>query len=659
MWIQTGVTIWKCPIWVKIDDFASWWIVILLCHMRWRTQAISAFPAFKEFEQGSTLSSQLFGLLSQCYLGSFQHSTECRVRTVTLLGAILRQIVPLRAPALRKATSPAMPAGKANGPGANGNTPAHTAPGLMQVCDLLEKSTKRTRSREVNNATNLWRQTLTRAVAVTTGNDRRPEIVRLKKPSKMVDAVPMLTWRAWAPWSLTWLTASFHAMSRRLVMLRLRRLVKKRDRSPSPDTDSDQDSEEHSRSEGKYSSSEDSDSDLEDEPLPKGRSRRRDRHDARAPTRRRRRSLTPRKHGGTHVNSEGDSSENESDPFAALNQFATQSTSAQPLDNGDKYAQAIGDIEKFFDSGDKTGDSVNEKFAGIFDNGLRRAPNDKLLLEYIDKYPRPQNISKLALPKTNDCIWEAMKRGPQVTDASVQKVQTKLSKALVPIINMVDDIGSGKGTTKPVADYLDQLTDAFRLGSAAFSLLNQARRDIIRNDLGYPTSKICNWKFKVGDTELFEGDVTKKNLRNWRSKIGSSAHRLRIAPVTAGASHLDGVIRAVTPIAWDESSIETSSLVAVAKSSTASRNAGINVTVSMWVMITMIFFRKAYGAIWQILLKIFKEASLLTAMRIGWKSHLINGFLKLSEGMKYNSLIFHNNKIFRHRWDLPNLSSKL
>ena len=284
---------------------------------------------------------------------------------------------------------------------------------------------------------------------------------------------------------------------------------KKRDHSPSPDTDSDQDSVEHSRPEGEYSSSEDSDSDSEDEPPPKGRSRRCDRHDARALSRRRRRSLTPRKHGGNHVNS-GDSSENESDPFAALNQFATQSTSAQPLDNGDKYAQAIGDIENFFDSRDKTGDSVNEKFDGIFDNGLRRAPNDKLLLEYMDKYPRPQNIPKLAVPKTYDCIWEALKRGPQVTDASVQKVQTVLSKALVPIINMVDDIGSGKGTTKPVADYLDQLTDAFRLGSAAFSLLNQARRDIIQNDLGYPTSKICNWQFKMGDTELFEGDVTKK-----------------------------------------------------------------------------------------------------------------------------------------------------
>ena len=187
---------------------------------------VSAFPAFKEFEQGSTLSSQLFGLLSQCYLGSFQHSTECPVRTVTFLGVILRQIVPLRAPALRKATSPAMPAGKANGPGAKGNTPAHTAPGLMQVCDLLEKSTKRTRSPEVNNATNLWRQKLTRAVAVTTGSDLRPEIVRLKKPSKMADAVLLLTRRAWAPWSLTWLTASLRPMSSRLVMLRLRRLVK-------------------------------------------------------------------------------------------------------------------------------------------------------------------------------------------------------------------------------------------------------------------------------------------------------------------------------------------------------------------------------------------------------------------------------------------------
>ena len=208
------------------------------------------------------------------------------------------------------------------------------------------------------------------------------------------------------------------------------------------------------------------------------------------------------------------------------------STSEQLLDSADKYAQAIGDIEKFFHNGDKTGESVNDKFAQIFDGGLCRQPNDKMLLEYMEKYPRPQNIPNLIVPKTNDAIWEAMKRGPQVTDASMQKVQTVLSKALVPIINLVDDIGSGKGTTKPVADYLNQLTDAFRLGSAAVSLLNQARRDIICNGLGYPTSKICKWKFKVGDTELFEGDVAKKlkELKEQNRQFRSQAtHRPSIS----------------------------------------------------------------------------------------------------------------------------------
>ena len=77
-----------------------------------------------------------------------------------------------------------------------------------------------------------------------------------------------------------------------------------------------------------------------------GRDRRRDCHNVRAPTRHQLNENNSRKHGSAHANSDGDSSENEADPFAALNQCATASTSAQLLDNADRYIQAIGGIEK-------------------------------------------------------------------------------------------------------------------------------------------------------------------------------------------------------------------------------------------------------------------------------------------------------------------------
>ena len=240
------------------------------------------------------------------------------------------------------------------------------------------------------------------------------------------------------------------------------------------------------------------------------RNAKRGRHDARAAPRRRRSASAEPKHGGAQQQQHDSGSEDDSDPFAAIAQVAAASKSAQNTGNVDKYEQAIGDIAQFFDNGDKVGEKVEEKFASIFHGGLRRQPNDKLLLDMIEKYPRPENIAGLNVPKTNDVVWDSMKKGPQVVDASIQKVQTVLAKALVPVIHMVNDIGSGKTENKPVSEYLTPLTDVFRLGSAAFSLLNQTRKDVIRNDLGYPTSKICSWKYKVGQTELFEDDITKK-----------------------------------------------------------------------------------------------------------------------------------------------------
>ena len=42
------------------------------------------------------------------------------------------------------------------------------------------------------------------------------------------------------------------------------------------------------------------------------------------------------------------------------------------------------------------------------------------------KYPRPGNIPNMAVPKTDDIIWEKMNKGPQIVDAGLQKVQTAL-----------------------------------------------------------------------------------------------------------------------------------------------------------------------------------------------------------------------------------------
>ena len=239
----------------------------------------------------------------------------------------------------------------------------------------------------------------------------------------------------------------------------------------------------------------------------------------RAPGGRAKRKHQPRQRmrsddGGRSAGSGSDTDEwdagSTGDPFAALNKFAAKVPLFKSAPIEDKYAATINDLEKYFDGGDKVGDSIQDSFASIFEAGLRRQPNDRMLLDIMKKYPRPQTVPLFNVPKTNDCVWEAMKRGPQVVDAGLQKVQTLMSKSLVPVISMIDTIGKGGVADKPLSEYLTPFTDIVRLSSAAFSLLSQTCKDIIRNDMGYPISKLCNWKYKVGVENLFEDDLMKK-----------------------------------------------------------------------------------------------------------------------------------------------------
>ena len=274
---------------------------------------------------------------------------------------------------------------------------------------------------------------------------------------------------------------------------------RKRRRSPSP-----------------LSSNDDEDSDTDHEKQA-GRSGGHDGH-RRKPPRSHSAQMRMREGRGQHgdgnssydTSSDSEDSDIAGDPFAALDQFAVKPAQSKSAPIDDKYEEAISAIAKFFDGGNKVSDNVQDSLASIFEFALRRQPNDKMLLDIVDKYPRPQNIPNLTVPKTNDGVWDAMKRGPQVADAGLQKIQTVISKSLVPVISIIDNIGQPGGSDRPIAHYLEPLTDVVRLLSAALSLLSQARKDIIRNDMGYPISKLCNWKYKVGGDQLFEDDLMKK-----------------------------------------------------------------------------------------------------------------------------------------------------
>ena len=167
-------------------------------------------------------------------------------------------------------------------------------------------------------------------------------------------------------------------------------------------------------------------------------------------------------------------------------------------------------MESFFDAGVKVRAKINDAFASIFSSSLRRRPIDKALLATVDKYAHPENVPNLAVPKTNDVIWDRMRKGPQIVDAHIQKAQRCVSKTLIPLINIMNDLGHGTLKDWPVSDLAQPIIDALRLGCAAFSLLSQTRKEVIRNDMDYTFAKLCTWKYDVMPDQLFGSDVIKQ-----------------------------------------------------------------------------------------------------------------------------------------------------
>ena len=172
------------------------------------------------------------------------------------------------------------------------------------------------------------------------------------------------------------------------------------------------------------------------------------------------------------------------------------------------FDKAMAQLGLFCAGEEEAGPDINDSFAKSLNGILRKKPVDTSVTDVMKKYKKPANIKALKVPKTNAEVFDGMNKGPKVTDACVQKTQLMLSKALVPLITTVNDIGIGKADE--LAPKLEPLMDVIRLTAGALSQLSQVRKDIIRNDLKYPMAKLCTWETPVGDDWLFGSDVVKK-----------------------------------------------------------------------------------------------------------------------------------------------------
>ena len=213
---------------------------------------------------------------------------------------------------------------------------------------------------------------------------------------------------------------------------------------------------------------------------------------------------------GDYTDADEEDDDNEPPSVEHYDPLASLQTARATSDSTSDFDAAVAGLTSFFQSNKEiTGDDINGKLADALNISLRLRPVDASVNELTDKYPYPGNIPNLKVPKTNTDISTDLWKSSQYLDLLIQKCQLMTSKALIPILRLLDDI-----TTKPkrrIQDYQEPLHDTLRLLAACFNSLSQARKDVIRTSFhDTHVSKLCTWDTPVGEEFLFDFDVVAK-----------------------------------------------------------------------------------------------------------------------------------------------------
>lgn len=214
------------------------------------------------------------------------------------------------------------------------------------------------------------------------------------------------------------------------------------------------------------------------------------------------------------------------DPLDMIDRLVSEAKAREQSSSDDSVSKAIAGLTGLFSSSDARGKPVFEKLAIAMNEALRSQPIDDFVKTTGEKYLIPSNIDNLVVPKTNSYVFESMAFGPRFLDLLLQKCQSILSKATVPLINFIGDVSAK--AAKPPEDYIGAVGDSLRLITASFNYLSQTRKEIIKNDIKDPgLTKLCGWSTKVGQTELFPTDVAKQvdELRKVRKLRDSNPNK--------------------------------------------------------------------------------------------------------------------------------------
>ena len=137
---------------------------------------------------------------------------------------------------------------------------------------------------------------------------------------------------------------------------------------------------------------------------------------------------------------------------------------------------------------------------------LRSKPKEEKIKSIATKHKRPRNVENLQVPKVEEQLWRQLKRDTKAFDYGMQKTQSSLCQAMVPVLKMMQVM---KG--KPVSQEIKELAgDTLKILAQAVVQSNEARGEKIKRDLLPAYKPLCG--NKPSATRLF-GDKLQDDIK--------------------------------------------------------------------------------------------------------------------------------------------------
>ncbi|XP_046574612.1 uncharacterized protein LOC124282625 [Haliotis rubra] len=219
------------------------------------------------------------------------------------------------------------------------------------------------------------------------------------------------------------------------------------------------------------------------------------------------------KHGGAHETEEGEASD-EDEMDELIHRCLDQGKEKDNHDETDDFNSLMEDMVDFFGEEDATGPEINSDLAKSINDGLTKSPNMDKLKPVMEKYKRPKNLDYLMAPRVNSVIWLEARAMTRSKDINLQRIQSLLDKATIPVVQMMDSLMSSVVHKKELnaKELLGKTKDAVRMLVGLHSDINTTRRETFKPDFRGPYKRLCSGE-TVATTNLF-GDDLPKNIKD-------------------------------------------------------------------------------------------------------------------------------------------------